>query len=181
MRFFPARRCAAIAFAGVGFLGGCSGETDPEPAAVPQHAWAPSPPPMYDGELCDVPEGAIVAAPRVSRDTGTIERVSNGGEYVVTCMPSPDPIPLNDMFTMEVRVASADGSCAAEDVSALSVSAWMPDHAHGLNVKPRIEPLGDGRFTVSGMRLHMPGYWQVYLDAMQNGIVERTQFDVWFE
>jgi len=37
----------------------------------------------------------------------------------------------------------------------------MPEHGHGMNYRPTIEVLGDGRFRASGLLLHMPGRWQL--------------------
>ena len=37
---------------------------------------------------------------------------------------------------------------------------------------------GNGRFEVSGLRLHMPGRWEIYFDIGRGAIIERAQVDI---
>ena len=44
--------------------------------------------------------------------------------------------------------------------------------------RPRVIPVEPGKFRVEGMRLHMPGRWQIYFDVRRRGITERGQIDL---
>ena len=60
----------------------------------------------------------------------------------------------------------------------IEADADMPAHRHGMVRVPRVTKTGPGEFRVDGMMMHMPGYWQLYVDVTRNGITERAQFDV---
>lgn len=49
------------------------------------------------------------------------------------------------------------------------VDASMPEHAHGMVTRPEHEELGEGCYLSRGMRLHMPGRWQLHLRAALGG------------
>lgn len=101
----------------------------------------------------------------------TATRSSDGG-YEVRARARPAPLPLNEPFDLEIEVHGGD-----ENVS-LAADAAMPEHGHGMNVTPRVRSLGGGRFAVSGMLFHMPGYWEVYIDLTRGGVTERAQYSV---
>ena len=63
----------------------------------------------------------------------------------------------------------------------LLADAAMPQHGHGMNVKPTVKSLGGGRFRVEGMLFHMPGSWELYLDLVRAGVLERAQGTVTLE
>lgn len=102
-------------------------------------------------------------------------RMSNGGTFTVGYMTDPDPIPLNELFSIEVRLSDADGP--ADDVT-LIADADMPAHRHGMLRRPTVEKRSPGVFLVTGMQFHMPGEWVLYFDITQGGVTERAQFDV---
>lgn len=101
---------------------------------------------------------------------------SNGGTYTVIFTPVPAAIPLNEMFTIDVRVNDAEASPVL-DVQ-LDVDAAMPDHHHGMTTSPKVTARGGGNFTAEGMLMHMPGYWELYFDVTRNGLTERVQVPV---
>jgi hypothetical protein len=49
----------------------------------------------------------------------------------------------------------------------------MPEHRHGMNYRPSVKPLGDGRWRVEGLMFHMPGRWELQLDVRADGRSER--------
>ncbi|MBX3373429.1 MAG: hypothetical protein KF817_06315 [Phycisphaeraceae bacterium] len=100
--------------------------------------------------------------------------VSNGGGWIVVFTPDPDPIPLNTPFSLAVQV-SRSGEDAGDEGISLQVDARMPEHRHGMVVRPAIERLGPGVFRVDGMLLHMPGYWELTFDIASGTRVERAQ------
>ena len=82
--------------------------------------------------------------------------------------------PMRNPFDMEVEVRSAaDGTPFA---GTLRADAAMPQHGHGMNVRPAVKATGPGAWTVEPMLLHMPGRWELALDlAWPDGRVRRLQ------
>ena len=85
-------------------------------------------------------------------------------------LPEGGP-PLNDYFSMQVWVSGPSPS-------GISVDADMPSHGHGMVSKPILQYLGDGAWHVDGMMLHMPGYWEIYVDVERDGLTDRTIFPI---
>lgn len=101
--------------------------------------------------------------------------------YHVICV-MPDPVPLNEPFDLEVRVLDGSDRVTPADQIDLVVDGRMPEHRHGMNVEPLVTRRGDGRFEIEGMRFHMPGYWEIHLDAVApDGAIERAQIAVTLE
>jgi len=100
--------------------------------------------------------------------------------YAVVYATRPDPIPMNQPFTLYVAVYEPDGTRPLTDID-LTADAAMPQHQHGMNTQPSVTPHDTGLFVVRGMQFHMPGYWELYIDVTRNGITERAQFEVSLE
>jgi hypothetical protein len=97
--------------------------------------------------------------------------------YRVIYTPTPDPIPLNKHFTLKLVVQDANNRPI--DNAKIVVDAGMPDHNHGMNVKPVVKALGKGLFEVKGLLFHMGGYWEIYVDVQAPGKPkERATFGV---
>jgi hypothetical protein len=79
-----------------------------------------------------------------------------GARHVVAWR-TPAPLPLAQFFALDFAACARDGSHIAPP----RVGATMPEHGHGMNYRPGVEALGDGRFRASGLLLHMPGRWQL--------------------
>ena len=80
--------------------------------------------------------------------------LENGIE--VTFTPPPEGIPLNELFTLGVKVL---GASSPEELT-IFVDATMPAHGHGMLTMVDITSTGEvGRFDVAQMNLHMPGEW----------------------
>lgn len=116
---------------------------------------------------CEGKEAPTAAGPRVL--------TSNAGRYTVTFRPSPEPIPMNQLFDLSFSVASKPGS---KEPSKVEVDARMPAHGHGMNRVPKITRLPDGTFKAEGMLFHMPGHWELYFDLTEGGLTERAQVDI---
>lgn len=114
------------------------------------------------------------AAPAVLK----YKTLSNSGTYSVSYSCEPDPIPVNEFFSLEVAVVdSRDPSRPVGEVVVVA-DASMPAHRHGMNTQPEVRALGKGRFTVAGMLFHMPGHWELYFDITHDAVTERAQFDI---
>ncbi len=100
---------------------------------------------------------------------------SNGGNYTVVFTPSPDPIPMNQLFDLMITIVSKSGAVPTAKVD---VDARMPAHGHGMNRVPKVTRLTEGTVKAEGMLFHMPGHWELYVDISHGGVTERAQFDV---
>ena len=109
------------------------------------------------------------------------EGVSTAGGFFVAYVPTPDPIPLNELCTLTVRVSDSRDPAQPITDAAVTASAWMPAHDHGTALQPRVESHGDGTATVSGLLLHMAGHWELRLGIARKGQMERVTFHVLIE
>ncbi|MEZ4299827.1 MAG: hypothetical protein R3B70_33065 [Polyangiaceae bacterium] len=105
---------------------------------------------------------ALVAASCGSEPAGERhEQRTNGGLYTVSWAPVPSPIPVAELFELDVTARAADGGGA----ETLSLVVIMPAHDHGMQTKHRVEPAGGGRFRITGMKMHMRGLWELHFRA----------------
>lgn len=74
-------------------------------------------------------------------------------------------IAVGEPFVVEF-VVCADNGPAAERVA---IDATMPAHRHGMNYRPRVTALGDGRYRAEVFLFHMPGLWEVVVTAYRGG------------
>jgi DNA-binding beta-propeller fold protein YncE len=106
---------------------------------------------------------------------------SNGATYGIEILGAPDPIPLGDLFEIDLQVREGCRSGPPAETAGLEVEAIMPGHGHGMNTHPRVAPLGSGRFLATGLRFHMPGRWEIHFDVVRGGVLERVQAEVMLE
>lgn len=87
-------------------------------------------------------------------------------------------IPMAKHFALEVQL------CVAASVSSARLhkaDATMPEHRHGMNYRPLITPLGDGRFRVEGMMFHMAGHWELVFEVEAGKETIRLTHDMQIE
>ena len=94
--------------------------------------------------------------------------------YLVAFRAEPLRIEVGEPFSLLVN-ACTRGDRPAELVG---VDAQMPDHKHGMNYRPTIVALGNGRFRVDGMIFHMPGRWELALDVRDGEESERLSHEL---
>jgi len=82
--------------------------------------------------------------------------------------------PLNEIFSFEIELV--DGP--AESVS---VDADMPSHGHGMITEPVVTKIDATHYQVDGMMLHMPGYWEIYVEVTRNSESERFMLPLTLE
>ena len=88
---------------------------------------------------------------------------SAAGLYLVSCVPSLEPLAINRMHQWLVRITDARGVAVAD--AAIEVSGGMPAHDHGLPTAPRVTAyLGEGRYLLEGVKFHMAGAWELVVN-----------------
>ena len=139
----------------------------PDGEALPQpvdsgHGTAPAPPP-------DPP-----AADLAGWDVAT----SMAGMFTAAWRPSGGAVPENELFELDVLLFQGADTAVPLSGAEVVVSAWMPDHMHGMNRRPEVREVAPGRYRVRGVLLHMEGLWQLFVDVIANGVSERAQFEL---
>ncbi len=166
---FLARHAMTLALFGIAFLTACGGDDVPTAA---EHTAVACP-------CCEGHQGSASTVP--SKPRGWTTATSEHGRFVVRWRSRPDPIPVNESLEMDVEITRADsGGDGVEPSSDIEVfvHAWMPDHRHGMLRRPVATPVGDGVFRVRGTLLHMRGFWQLFIDVVENGKLDRAQFEL---
>ena len=105
------------------------------------------------------------------------EVMTDGGSYMVMYESSVDPIPLSEPFELTITVMDhMTGDMVMADE--MMFTATMPSHGHGMNTEPQVIANDDGTFGVTGMLLHMEGWWEMTADVTVMGTTERATFNV---
>jgi hypothetical protein len=99
---------------------------------------------------------------------------SKGKSYQIIFSPKKGQIPLNQYFDMDVQIKGAMGQTLKFPVK-LSIDAGMEIHNHGMNSKPIIESLGQGKYKVSGLLFHMSGEWFLEFSIQRGLIFDKTK------
>ena len=76
--------------------------------------------------------------------------------------PEPAPLGVARPFAVLVQLCPAEAQL-------LRVDARMPEHRHGMNYRPSIQHLGQGRWRADGLLWHMSGRWELRLDVQAQG------------
>jgi hypothetical protein len=70
----------------------------------------------------------------------------------------PAPLRVGQPFALVVTLCPAQAQL-------LRVDAHMPEHRHGMNYRPTLQPLGNGQWRAQGLLWHMPGRWELVLET----------------
>ncbi len=159
---------AALALPGLMLLHGCDRPTEGDAPSSTESGDATSAAELTRGE----DDG--VSAPIEWRAASSAD-----GSHFVRWRPLVEPIPMADPFDVEVELFTDDSMDERLDCESIIVDAGMPHHGHGMNVRPELERRADGSWVARGMLMHMPGRWQVYVDVVDDGRLERTQWSLW--
>jgi YtkA-like len=82
----------------------------------------------------------------------------------------PDPVMVGRHFGIDFTVCPRGQAAPPEEVR---VDAHMPEHKHGMNYKPGVTPLGQGRYRAEGLMFHMPGRWELMFELRGAGVPVR--------
>lgn len=102
-----------------------------------------------------------------------VTAASDRGTFRLELQPSTMPVPVNELFELQVTVTLLR---ELDDPNPfwLSLETAMPGHGHGMNTRARVEPVGDGRFIVRGLLLHMSGQWEFAFDVAKGRAHEKA-------
>ena len=70
----------------------------------------------------------------------------------------PPDVAVGRHFAIEVQLCPADAGLTRVDAS-------MPAHRHGMNYRPSLTALGEGRYRAEGLMFHMAGDWELRFDV----------------
>lgn len=143
----------------------------PETAVVPALGSADPEPDGAGSEESNTPREVPLSLPDFT-DPAWTRVPSRAGKYLVCWRSLTGSVPRNEDFELEAWVLR-DGQPAQE--AHLTVSAWMPDHGHGMLRQPRAEARADGSFRVEGMLLHMRGHWQLFFEVLEGHLSETAE------
>ncbi len=90
---------------------------------------------------CELPPGARIESERL----------------VLSYRSIPPRIAVGEHFSVEIAACPKRGAALPEQVK---LDAHMPEHRHGMNYRPEVRPMGDGRYRSEGWLFHMPGRWE---------------------
>ena len=85
-----------------------------------------------------------------------------GKELSVQWQADPQPIPVGRHFRLNLLACTAQQTPYAGNIA---VDANMPMHRHGMNYRATVRNEGGGRYVAEGLLFHMPGRWQIVIDA----------------
>jgi hypothetical protein len=103
---------------------------------------------------CLLPAPAWAACPPAAADG----KLLGGGGVQVAWRVDGAPIVNGQHFALLLQVCPADARL-------LKVDAGMPEHRHGMNYRPSLKALGDGRWRADGLMFHMSGRWELVFDV----------------
>jgi hypothetical protein len=95
---------------------------------------------------------------------------TTNGRFLVTIEGEPPGPPLNQPFTLKLRVEHALPDPQSAPIRKVQFHALMPDHDHGMQRTPRLTQTGPGEYLIEGLLFHMRGTWVVLVDVFA-GIV----------
>ena len=103
---------------------------------------------------------------------------SRAGMFTAAWRPVGGTVPENELFEIEVLLYEGQDLALPMTGAQVLISAWMPDHGHGMNRQPRAVEVEPGRYSIRGVLFHMGGYWQLFVDVIRDGVSERAQFEI---
>lgn len=117
---------------------------------------------------------ALLPIAAIGDDVGLARAVNTeGGTFQLALKPSASPLPLNELFELQVDVSLLR---ELDDPNPfwIGLETTMPGHGHGMNTRARVEQAEGGRFVVRGLLLHMSGEWEFAFDVAKGRTHEKA-------
>jgi len=102
------------------------------------------------------------------------QRSSNAESFEIAIRHTPAKLPLNEEFEVRFELLDADGQPLEVPLEDIIVDADMPEHGHGMTVRPSLRREGS-EYVAGPMLFHMGGRWEVYVDVRRGALTERAQ------
>ena len=109
--------------------------------------------------------GAPASAGCLPAGTGAPMQGPPAAPFAATIALQPQPPRVGQPFSVALTVCGE----TARPFERLAIDAWMPVHRHGMNFRPELVALGDGRFEARGFLFHMAGRWEITLSVYAAG------------
>jgi len=106
--------------------------------------------------------GAVQAKCPLVPEDGTVIGDAGVPAVQVAWRAEAGTIAVGQPFVMRLSVCPVDAQLQRVD-------ATMPEHRHGMNYRPSLQSLGDGRWRVEGLLWHMAGRWELQFDVRAAG------------
>jgi len=107
--------------------------------------------------LLTVGAAAVLAACPPAAGDGT--RLASGPLQMAWRVAGDQPdIAVGRHFVIKMQLCPAEARLTRVDAS-------MPAHRHGMNYRPSLVALGDGRYLAEGLMFHMAGDWELRFDV----------------
>lgn len=124
----------------------------------------------------------LAGAPRAPAAAAEIGRTAVSGQSFLVVLECADAVACDDlkhgrMTSLVVRFIGADAKAEAPTFANVRLDASMPLHGHGMLLTPKVVPTGQAAVRADGIKLHMPGSWQIRV----TGTAGKRQFQATFE
>lgn len=107
-------------------------------------------------------------------------QTSQNGHFEVTYEPVAGTIPVNQLQSWTLGVATAEGR--GVEGARIEVDGDMPGHGHGLASQPQItQDLGEGRYLLEGLKFQMAGWWVVDATITAGNVTDTVRFNLRLE
>jgi YtkA-like len=100
---------------------------------------------------------ALACGEGLAQPTRQIENA----QAVLVYRTVPDPVKVGRHFGIDFAVCPRGQVAPPDEVR---VDAHMPEHKHGMNYKPGVTAIGQGRYRAEGLMFHMPGRWELVFE-----------------
>lgn len=106
-----------------------------------------------------------------------LEATTAEGRYRVSLSAEPPAPRTGELFVIRTTVRSAHTDALVDGLR-VQVDARMPHHGHGMVTRPEHRARGQGVYESRGMKLHMPGHWQVIVHIQTDAGRDEAVFAV---
>jgi hypothetical protein len=106
----------------------------------------------------------VIAAPAAwacGEALGVGRQALAGDGWQIAWRAAPSPVPVGRHFALDIALCAPAGQALP---ASLRVDATMPEHKHGMNYRPSIQPQGAGLYRAEGLMFHMPGRWELVFE-----------------
>ena len=107
---------------------------------------------------CELPPGVRLESERLALSYRTI----------------PSKVVVGEHFVLELAV------CPKQSIKyshRIELDAHMPEHRHGMNYRPGLTQLGEGKYRSEGWLFHMPGRWEFVFEIGAERITDSVRVE----